>query len=630
MSRYISFRVMQRLLCIPVLAAASCFFLLEFQEAARFISYPVYFLSILAFLSSYCSIGCFGFFVAFMAGLMPFFSPIAVTLSMQLLLLSRLIKRPISPLQLRSFDSLGLLLFIGIFILGYIRSVAAQVDVDLFLSFYNAKDVFGFVTFLEANNRALYQSGIHLLGMILMVLLAGEIAAVKHEQTFRNGVVVGIIAIAFVASIVLVLQVTNSIEILSYNRAAFWVLTQRYAATFADPNSFGIAAGLYLILTWVLFQGNRNNFLLIIAALALGIAALWSGSRTLVLLLVLCTIIIGACYLRARKRLLPAAVLLGLGVAILIYPTTNATLQNRVDVPTVTRILQTANANTFLQMLESRIVFARIALQVWETEPLFGVGLGRFYSLQEQAADALEIELHSWRDNANNFYLQILAEHGIIGVALLSFAALLLLLKQFNGAESIARRARIGVLLFGLLLCTGPHLLFAEVKFLFALLLGLTLQTTRSQSRSAQYFAIVLLIAMTMWSVKSLSPQVGDRGVYATERSGSGHYFWTSGSGEINISSILGADSIVRFRAVRPNTSFYPVLITLAAIDSENQTLSVTSIVAADDGWQSHRIASDKTAKIKFHVDKTWKPAGDNRYLGIIFENTAPRKEGSE
>jgi O-antigen ligase len=635
MSKYISFRAALRILCIIFLCAASCFFLFDFQSAAPFISYPVYFLSLLGFLVSLRSLAGFGFFLVFLAAVMPFFPPIAVYLSMQLLLLARLLNRPAEANTLRNFDSLGLLLLAGIFVLGFARSLAAEIDFDLLSTFYNAGDLLGFISYVETSNRTLYQSGFNLLGFVLMVLLAAQIAFVKHEQTFRKGVVAGIVASAVVVGVVLALQVFNLVQILSYNRGAFWVLTQRYAATFADPNSFGIAAALLLILAWVFVTRElvgRSRYLLLAAVSLLSVSALWSGSRSFVLVLVLYVLSLGGCYLRAKKRLLPALLLLGLGAAVLVYPATNTALQEKINLPTVTRILQTANANTFLQMLESRVVFARIALQIWESEPLHGVGLGRFYDNQQRAAETLDIELHSWRDNANNFYLQILAEHGIIGVAMLLLAALLLLAKTFNSNDSLSHRARLGVLLFALLLCTGPHLLFAEIKFLFAILLGLILVPVAPYRSTMQLGAVLLLVALGYLSIVSLAPRVGNSGVYGAERSGDERYFWTAASGKITVTSAAVQDNALRFRVVRPDQSMFPVVVTFVALDAQHLPLAVSSVVVSDDTWQSYLPAEalvEKVSNIKFYVDKTWKPGGDNRHLGIIVDSSDSDKESS-
>ena len=59
---------------------------------------------------------------------------------------------------------------------------------------------------------------------------------------------------------------------------------------------------------------------------------------------------------------------------------------------------------------------------MWATDPIFGVGAGRYYGMSERFMGPFIRDL--WRENAHNNFLQIGAELGALG--LLGFLGLLI------------------------------------------------------------------------------------------------------------------------------------------------------------------------------------------------------------
>ena len=163
--------------------------------------------------------------------------------------------------------------------------------------------------------------------------------------------------------------------------------------------------------------------------------------------------------------------------------------------------------------LFSREVFFSAAATLVARFPFFGVGPGRFHEFFPDVVRMLQIPLGTWTDNANNYYLSVLSETGLLGfLAVLFFLAHL---RPSNTEFGVAARQSLMVLL--LLLMVGPHLQFVEVSLLVAVFLasGFTLRR-RSWSREG----MVLLLCLCIWiPVRGLSSSYG---LYPWELNGQG------------------------------------------------------------------------------------------------------------
>ena len=121
-----------------------------------------------------------------------------------------------------------------------------------------------------------------------------------------------------------------------------------------------------------------------------------------------------------------------------------------------------------------RVQLARMALEIYGTAPVFGIGLGEFYDRSAEYMPAVVRPTYD-RENAHNQYLQILAELGIVGLA--TFVWLIgaaMGRRTPTGADRrIATGLWIGVLAFLLSAIGGHPLLTREVAMGFATALGL-------------------------------------------------------------------------------------------------------------------------------------------------------------
>ena len=135
-------------------------------------------------------------------------------------------------------------------------------------------------------------------------------------------------------------------------------------------------------------------------------------------------------------------------------------------------------ANAAATSMDHRIEFTTRSLRMWATEPVFGVGAGRYRSLSAQfAGDSAP----SWlrRENAHNNFLQIAAELGAAGIAgflgLLAACALRVrrALGARGGPDPLLAGAGAGLAAYLLTCLTGHPLLHGETAFPFWIVLGL-------------------------------------------------------------------------------------------------------------------------------------------------------------
>ena len=119
-----------------------------------------------------------------------------------------------------------------------------------------------------------------------------------------------------------------------------------------------------------------------------------------------------------------------------------------------------------------RLELARVALRMFETAPVFGVGLGTFY---ERSAEFIPTDLRPTypRENAHNQFLQVLAELGLAGLG----AFLWLVAASLGPAPAADRALHVGLwvgLVAFLITALGGHpLLTREVALTFFPGLGL-------------------------------------------------------------------------------------------------------------------------------------------------------------
>jgi O-antigen ligase len=152
-----------------------------------------------------------------------------------------------------------------------------------------------------------------------------------------------------------------------------------------------------------------------------------------------------------------------------------------------------------------RRIMAQTSVNMWRAAPAFGIGIGRFYEESSRfGADALmrELAIGTTNENAHNYFLQVLATEGIVGLA----ALLLLLGVVIAPAIRAERTARMPLrrwLLAGiagslLTWLTGHPQLVPEAAFAFALVLGVLAGLSAAPGRTAWPGAVMLGAALLL------------------------------------------------------------------------------------------------------------------------------------
>ena len=313
-------------------------------------------------------------------------------------------------------------------------------------------------------------------GYIAAAFLAFSLLRIENKKEAMSFVFIGLGIGVVLAVFVCLGQYWNLHPLFSSNINPFFRSLGRCSASFSDPNAFGVMGALLIPAMFFIGEG-RTRRLFQVAALSLLAVLPLSGSRTAWLGLAFWIIgfVIYKLKYGAGKRALKVMACFGvLGVLAIIalgQPELNARLRKQTNVTGFVRMLQTIDWNEAPSMFDSRRIYSKIALEVWKQSPWIGVGLDGFYRKQARAARSLGIDLNGWRDNANNFYLQILSEQGILGMCLV-LSSFILFGYAVRDAPFV-RKLSLGVL--AVMLITGPHFFFDEVRYMSVLLLVLAL-----------------------------------------------------------------------------------------------------------------------------------------------------------
>jgi len=263
-------------------------------------------------------------------------------------------------------------------------------------------------------------------------------------------------------------------------------------SSYADVNAAGSVFAMVLVAGAGLLADRRSRWPMALA-LALVAAGLWiSGSRAAFAasaVVILCGAGIVALRTRGAARWIAAAAALAVILAgvwgIAHYP---------------------PGRNSPVAMAaRTRTIMAGVAMRMWRTAPVLGVGVGRFYDESAAfGADELRVEwLGASNENAHNNFLQVLAEQGIVGLGALLLALGVVLVPAVRARTDMARPPGVflpaGIGVFLLTWLAGHPLLVPEAAFVFWLLLGVLAGATsppvrRGPTTALAIAAVALLI----------------------------------------------------------------------------------------------------------------------------------------
>jgi O-antigen ligase len=405
----------------------------------------------------------------------------------------------------------------------------------------------------------------------------------------------------------------------------------RVAAHVADVN----AAGSYFVMLFALTLGmagrerSARRLPWVLAAVMCGVGLWLTRSRTALAAaaLVIPAAIVWAATVRARTRWRIAAfalLVLALAIGVVVRS-------------------QFGRVSTF--GLAYRTEFTSTSLRMIATRPLFGVGIGQYY---RDSTLFLTPEL-AWiygAENAHDYFLQMAAEGGVVGVVLfLAFLGAMVA----PAARALMRRrdwrllgATGGLLAFLATSVAGHPLLVAEVAFAFWIVIGLTAglgsDAVEPLGQAATIRRVPALRFVTMAAAAAIAVSVPVRGLRAPltppdTRAVDGFFDWERGRDGVTFrwtgryaSVFVPAgvrEVLLPVRAVREGQSPYPL-----GVEPSVFGVGVGRAIAGD-AWTTIRIPLEPpfTAigynRINLRVDRTWRPAlfvpgsADLREVGV-------------
>ena len=339
-------------------------------------------------------------------------------------------------------------------------------------------------------------------------------------NVFRSGVVCrrGFVkGIWCGASIAGVYTTTNWLDLHTLvlpNQTSLWSSLRRWSGLSSDPNAQGIMFGLALWIGVFIDRtrdqiGDKMPRSKLVSAGLIVLGGILTGSRTFFLIL--------GClgFARLSRGSIRPLILLGLSMCSISLLITTLDYYDKLDpllaeiamLPEgLVRLIRSGSMVRVLETVGSRLIFTELSTQVIWDHWLFGVGPGRFINYVSLYGHSIP-SLGAWIDNANNFYLGMFAECGLIGLVAMLFAVCSHGL-ALNNARSTARAS---LSMLAIILLIGPHTDFIEVLIVVAML---TAVSTREKDLPVVLHrsACLLCLIVGFWGV-----QFREMGVYRWE-----------------------------------------------------------------------------------------------------------------
>jgi O-antigen ligase len=324
---------------------------------------------------------------------------------------------------------------------------------------------------------------------------------VRYREQFLKGLVVGVVCAA-------VFALVQWFELLPFsvkNQTNFWTSINRVSGLSSDPNAMGIVMALSLwCLAWRALELRRGFRALDIGSILLiGAAGVVSGSRTFLL----ASGILAAALMWHYARRFFLLAILGAALAVCVVTVLDSStvalkrIQESQDIPEgLKRGVSALSLLRVSQTVSSRSLFLEIAGVLVQGHTTFGVGADRFREYVPLVGVQSGL-VKGWTDNANNLYVGIWAELGIVGLVLL-FLVVAGRTRSTVGQSPLATALLCGL---GLLMLTGPHTDFPEVMLLVAFLVGAsTIQRSNNRTPS-----LVIAGALLLGAYASLTREQG-------------------------------------------------------------------------------------------------------------------------
>ena len=310
--------------------------------------------------------------------------------------------------------------------------------------------------------------------LCLLFLLVGIFARYRITTSGRVSLLSG----ALIGGMFTIGQRFIGGDLLLRNQGSFWVGTGRFPGSFSDPNAQGVYLAIALVCAAVplyveLKQRSlvtRYASVLGIAVVVLFVAALYAGSRSFLVLIIL---FVGTLSVKDFRHAcigmaitLSVAFLLGTGFELVSGKEQFQQYLNGMP-NGLQRLVASLSVLRWEETFFSRSIFLQLLGTSIREFGVWGIGPGAFKHYVPALSVLNGIDLNGWVDNTNNFYLGYLAEYGIVGVLLVG-----LTVRSFRVDRKVTRIELAGLVAILVLLITGPHIDAIEVAIAYAFCVG--------------------------------------------------------------------------------------------------------------------------------------------------------------
>lgn len=504
-----------------------------------------------------------------------------------------------------------------------LRSLAwASPLLSLYGAWLFAYLIFGYLAFLPWDLSLSFDPWLleHFMRFTALLLLFSIFSNAPH---YRDYAIRGMAAAIPIAALVAYLQKTRVLAGVVPTQTFYWDSLGRYTSTFSDPNAAGIF--LILLLPFILAKftsEDRLGTLLYLFVLGcLLFTASLTGSRSFLLGAMLYLFLY--CFNHSRKATV-GLLLVGLAsVALLDYLRLHQIEFYQSSLLMLPHSLRRgADSLSLLNIPETfstRVVFWKIGLAMWQDNPLLGVGYHRFYEFAPYYSELVGSNIGAWTDNANNFYLGILAETGVFGFGLFLYVLSHLTVKRRDPQDhesSDLQPALFALSCLIILLIFGPHLVFDEVVVLSSIILAGCLSKNQKNFRAASVIVVSIAAAAgAAWKAAG-----SEYGFYSWEKDVEGRSFrWSmqQSSGNVECSPISDSSALL-IRAANPNLPGKSLHVRIEAASAKTELRLASSEV------QRLVIPCNGASEVRYWlwVGRSWIPSDfsntlDHRHLGV-------------
>jgi hypothetical protein len=439
----------------------------------------------------------------------------------------------------------------------------------------------------------------------------------RHGERFLKGLILG----SGVSAAFTIVQWLGLLPVTLPNQTAFWTMIHRVGGLMTDPNALGVVMGLSLW-AWALLIVKKERALTRLDCLWLllvGLAGIVAGSRTFIILVAL---LLGALVWGYRRRLFVMFAALGLLIVAVVtlldsYSTVGRGVEQSVMLPEgIKRGVLALSLDRAKDTFSSRSLFLELARIVGSEHRLFGIGADRFREYVPLAGAQSGL-VRGWTDNANNLYMGVLVELGIIGGLLV----LLMIVTRTRNTEP-RQRWFAGWLLFTLavIMCTGPHIEFIEVLLVVACLIG---RVTAALPLSSALLRVACLVAVVAGAAGSLRQE---HGVYAWSESPDEVKRWLSNRAVVEVLCLDNPTTKVAEANLLLQARYIPTrgLLRVSVLERGHEQ---TEVLFTSQERQSVVIQCNKPGERRLFTIITrpaWSPyrawpgqSGDRRLLGV-------------